>query len=190
MVFTIHDNKVFESINYSEKTVTGMEFHGCTFKKCEFSNSRFANNKFLECSFDSCNLSMMSLQGSIVNDVKFKNCKILGVNFSECHNLLFSVMFDGCILDYASFMSKKMVKTKFKKTSLKETTFSLANITGSIFDECDLYGTVFNRTDLSSVNFSTSFNYTIDPELNNIKKAIFSADGIPGLLSKYQIKIV
>jgi uncharacterized protein YjbI with pentapeptide repeats len=99
-------------------------------------------------------------------------------------------MFDGCILDYASFMSKKMVKTKFKKTSLKETTFSLANITGSIFDECDLYGTVFNRTDLSSVNFSTSFNYTIDPELNNIKKAIFSADGIPGLLSKYQIKIV
>jgi uncharacterized protein YjbI with pentapeptide repeats len=87
-------------------------------------------------------------------------------------------------------MSKKMLNTKFTKTSLKETTFSMANLTGSIFDQCDLFGTVFNRTDLGGVDFSTALNYSIDPELNNIRKAIFSADGIPGLLTKHQIKIV
>ena len=190
MEFLINDNKVFDSVDYSEQLVTGREFQSCTFKRCDLSNSRFLNNKFLECVFDSCNLSMAHLQGSILNDVKFINCKILGVNFSECQSLLFTVEFEGCILDYASFMSKKMLNTQFIRTSLKETTFSLANIAGSVFDQCDLSGTVFNRTDLGGVNFATSFNYTIDPELNNIRKAIFSADGIPGLLTKYQVKIV
>ena len=190
MELIVHDNKTFEDINYNEKRVSDREFQSCVFKKCDLSNSIFSNNKFLDCGFDGCNLSMMSLQGSILNNVEFRNCKILGVNFSECHNLLFRVMFEGCILDYSSFMSKKMLNTKFTKTSLKETTFSLANLAGSKFDQCELSGTVFNGTDLSSVNFATSYNYTIDPEINNIRKAVFSADGLPGLLSKYQIKIV
>jgi uncharacterized protein YjbI with pentapeptide repeats len=66
----------------------------------------------------------------------------------------------------------------------------MAILTGSAFEQCELSGTVFNRTDLGGVDFSTSYNYTIDPELNNIRKAVFSADGIPGLLTKHQIKIV
>jgi fluoroquinolone resistance protein len=190
MELIIHDNKTFEGIDYKHKRVSDREFQSCMFIKCDLSNSIFSNNKFLDCVFDGCNLSMMNLPGSILNNVEFKNCKILGLNFSECHNLLFTVMFDGCILDYASFMSKKMLNTRFVKTSLKETTFSLANLAGSMFDQCELSGTVFNRTDLSSVNFATSYNYTIDPEINNIHKATFSADGLPGLLAKHQLKIV
>ena len=190
MEFIVYEDKAFEGLDYAEKTVTGKEFQSCTFKKCDFSNSNFAGNKFVDCVFDGCNLSMMHLQNSFLNNVEFYNCKILGVNFSECQNLLFSVKFENCILDYASFMSKKMPNTRFIKSSLKETTFSQAILTGSTFEQCELSGTVFHRTDLGGVDFSTSYNYTIDPELNNIRKAIFSADGIPGLLTKHQVKIV
>ena len=35
-----------------------------------------------------------------------------------------------------------------------------------------------------------AYNFDIDPEINMIKKALFSAQGLPGLLSKYQLKIV
>jgi len=132
----------------------------------------------------------MKLNGAALNNAVFNNCKILGVNFSECQTMLFSVKFDGCILDYASFMGRKMVSTRFTKCSLKETTFSQANLSGSVFDQSDLSGAVFNRTDLTSVNFVTALHYSIDPEINNIKKAAFSADGLAGLLSKYQIRIV
>jgi len=190
MEFIVNEDKVFEGLDHAEKTTTGREFQSCTFKKCDFSNSNFAGNKFVDCVFDGCNLSMMRLQNSFLNNVEFYNCKILGVNFSECQNLLFSVRFENCILDYASFMSKKMLNTKFIKSSLKETTFSMAILTGSTFEQCELSGTVFNRTDLGGADFSTSYNYNIDPELNNIRKAVFSADGIPGLLTKHQIKIV
>lgn len=133
---------------------------------------------------------MMKLNGSTLNDVKFKNCKILGVIFSDCQDFLFSVDFDACILDYASFMGKKMLKTRFTKSSLKEVNFTQTNLSGSVFDQSDLSGSVFNRTDLSAVNFTTAYNYTIDPELNNIKKAIFSIHGLGGLLARHQIKII
>jgi len=132
----------------------------------------------------------MKLAKSTLSSVEFKNCKILGVNFTDCIDFLFSVGFENCILDYSSFMLKKMPKTRFSRSTLKEVTFTQASLAGSVFDDCDLSGAVFNRTDISSANFVTAYNYDIDPEINLIKKASFSAQGIHGLLSKYQLKIV
>lgn len=185
-----HDNKTFEGIIYTEKVVKGREFQSCVFKKCDLSNTDLSHNKFLECTFEDCNLSMVTLGGSTLNDAVFVNCKMLGINFSDCLSLLFSVKFDFCILDYSSFMGRKMLKTPFLRSSLKEVTFSQANLSGSTFDGSNLMGAIFNRTDLSSVNFVNAYNYIIYPELNNIKNAIFSSQGLAGLLSSYQIKIV
>jgi fluoroquinolone resistance protein len=178
-----YDNHTFEKENYTAQTVKGTEFQDCTFKNCDFSNSVFSNNKFLDCIFEDCNLSMMKLSGSTLSNAEFKNCKILGVIFSECQDFLFSVSFYACILDYASFMHKKMPKTRFNKCSLKEVNFSNT-------DQSDLSAAVFNGTDLTSANFTTAYHYAIEPELNNIRKAVFSADGLPGLLTRYDIKIV
>jgi len=50
--------------------------------------------------------------------------------------------------------------------------------------------TVFENTILEKVDFSTSFNYSIDPEMNKIKKAKFSLPEVIGLLNKYDIEIV
>ncbi len=186
----VHDDKTFNELNYNGKTVSGREFNNCTFKKCDLTDSNFSNNKFIDCVFDGCNLSVIKLAKATLSSVDFKNCKILGVNFTDCHDFLFSVGFEGCILDYASFMGKKMLKTKFSKSTLKEVTFTQANLAGSLFDNCDLNGAVFNRTDITAANFITAYNYDIDPEINLIKKASFSAQGIHGLLSKYQLKIV
>ncbi len=46
-----------------------------------------------------------------------------------------------------------------------------------------------NRVFNEGVDFRTSFNYSIDPQLNRIKKAKFSLPGIAGLLDKYDIVI-
>src|SRR5476651_1452047 len=108
-----YDNQTFEKGNYAEKTVRGKEFESCTFKNCDFQNSIFTNNKFMDCRFEACNLSLMKLSGCTLSDATFKDCKILGVIFSECQDMLFSVAFEGCILDFSSFMGKKMIKTRF-----------------------------------------------------------------------------
>jgi uncharacterized protein YjbI with pentapeptide repeats len=184
-----YDDKKFEDQSFTEMVVKGREFQSCTFKRCDFTGADFGSNKFLDCIFDGCNLSMIKLNGATLNDVQFKHCKILGVLFYECQDFLFSVSFDTCMMDYSSFMRKKMVKTKFSKSSLKEANFTQTNLAGSVFEQSDLAGTIFNQTDLSSVNFTSAYNYSIDPELNNVSKASFSLDGVSGLLDKYGIKI-
>jgi len=185
----VHDDKTFEDISYSEKQINGKEFNDCVFKKCDFSNSEFLRCKFVDCIFDGCNLSMMKLPSTTLNNVVFKHCKMLGINFSPCIDFLFSVRFESCLLDYSSFMGKKMPKTTFIKTTLKEVNFSGTNLPGSVFNDIDLNGAIFNQTDLSSANFTTAYNYIIDPELNNVKRATFSADSILGLLAKYDVRI-
>jgi hypothetical protein len=47
----------------------------------------------------------------------------------------------------------------------------------------------FERTVLEKVDFRTSYNFSIDPEVNRMKKARFSLAGIAGLLGKYDIVV-
>ena len=56
-----------------------------------------------------------------------------------------------------------------------------------LFDNCNLRRAVFVDTKLEKADFYTSYEYIIDPEKNKLKKAVFSSDGLKGLLTKYDI---
>ena len=56
-------------------------------------------------------------------------------------------------------------------------------------DNCNLDHATFNDTILASSDFTSAYNYKIDPEFNPMKKAKFSTAGIMGLLDRYDIKI-
>lgn len=184
-----HENRTFENISYTGKEVKNREFEACTFIKSDLSNSDFSYTNFIDCKFIDCNLSMMKVNSSSFRNISFDRCKLLGVNFSDCNDFLFSVGFKDCILDYASFSNKKMIKTKFLNTSLKEVSFLNTNLTGSLFEDTNLDRAVFSNCILKEANFLTATNYAIDPELNKLEKAKFSLSGSVGLLSKYKIII-
>lgn len=185
-----HNNKTFEKIIYKDRHLKGKEFNECIFIECDFSDSSFLSTKFLDCIFKDCNLSLMSLGGSTVNNAQFSGSKILGVNFSECIDFLFSVSFDNCILDYSSFQGKKMNKTIFNDSSLKGVNFTQTDLSTSAFNNCSLESAIFNQSNLSSVDLINAHNFSIDPELNRLNKAKFSLQSLPNLLEKYNIKVV
>lgn len=108
-----NENQVFDKINYAESSLTGKQFTDCTFTNCDFSNCNMACNTFVDCIFDGCNLAVIKRNSTTLNNVVFKNCKILGVNFSEAIDFLFNVTFKVSVLDYASFARKKMLETRF-----------------------------------------------------------------------------
>jgi len=143
----------------------------------------------MECEFDGCNLSMAKLHDTALKDVKFKNCKLLGVDFSVCKTFLLALGFEDCLLNLASFHQLKLKDTIFKNCQLWEADFAEADLTGAAFDGCDLRAAMFEYTVLEKADFRTAFNYSIDPELNRIKKAKFSRQGLAGLLAKYDIEI-
>jgi uncharacterized protein YjbI with pentapeptide repeats len=111
------------------------------------------------------------------------------LHFENCDQFLFEVDFDKCILNLSSFYKWKLKKTRFKDSNLSEVDFTEADLTSSLFDNCELAGARFERTILEKADLRTSRNYSIDPELNKIKKAKFSIYGISGLLDKYEIEI-
>ena len=48
----------------------------------------------------------------------------------------------------------------------------------------------FGSTILAKADFTTAINLMLDPEMNTLKKAKFSVNGLPGLLLKYDLKII
>lgn len=183
-------DQVIENVTLPSPHIFCNEFQDCVFKNCDLNGASFSGKTLVDCRFENCNLSMMQTGGAAFNDVRFKNCKMLGVIFSDARDGLFSVSFDSCILDYCSFFGKKMTKANFIKCSLKEANFTQTNLTQANFSGSDLAGAIFHETLLSKADLSAAVNFIIDPELNDIRNASFSASEIAGLLTRHQIKIV
>jgi len=73
---------------------------------------------------------------------------------------------------------------------MQEANFEESDLTGSIFADCDLTRTLFSNTILYETDFTSAYNFSIDPEKNKMKKAKFSVMGLQGLLEKYSLQIV
>ena len=97
--------------------------------------------------------------------------------------------FTNCRLDYTKFYSLKLKKMRFTGCSLVSADFMETDLTETVFDNCDLRRAVFYKTNLQKADFSTSRNFVIDPEQNKMKKAVFSLEGLKGLLEKYNLNI-
>jgi fluoroquinolone resistance protein len=132
----------------------------------------------------------VKLSKTAMKDVKFRGCKMLGLHFEDCKDFLFAVDFDNCILTHSTFFRVNLKKTFFSRSKLIEVDFSEADLSSAVFDGCDLLGAKFDQTILEKSDFTSSYNYSIDPDNNRIKKATFSREGIAGLLDKYDIVII
>jgi fluoroquinolone resistance protein len=179
------DKELFSKINFAEVPDKQTEFEHCDFTSCVFPDLSKLN--FRDCLFRNCDLSNLKTAQSIFQNCEFKDCKLLGLNFSGAKDFAFEVHFEGCNMDYASFDKKKMNKSSFKKARLHHANFTQADLSKSVFADCDLYEATFAGTDLSGVDLSSCINFSIDPELNKIKKAKFSLQSLPGLLQRYDI---
>ena len=103
--------------------------------------------------------------------------------------VLYHFNFRDCILDYAQFYKLKLKKMQFDNCSMVAVDFMGTDLTESVFNNCDLRRAVFINTIANKADFYTSFNYAIDPEVNKLKKAQFSVNGLKGLLEKYDLVI-
>ena len=73
---------------------------------------------------------------------------------------------------------------------MKSVDFGNTNISDSVFDKCNLLGALFERTNLEKADFSSVYNFELDPEDNRIKGAKFSKENVAGLLGKYGVKVI
>ena len=77
----------------------------------------------------------------------------------------------------------------FRNCNLEEVDFTDAILTSSLFDNCNLKNSIFDQTNLEKVDFRTSFNIKLKPDINKIKGAKFSKANVIGLLDDYKITV-
>lgn len=189
MIRPIFEEQKFDRINFTETEFPSGDYENCIFVDCVFSNTDLSGQNFTDCTFIRCNFSLARTVKTALRNIRFKECKLLGLHFETCSTFLFSSDFEDCLLNLSSFYQMHIKKTRFKNCSLQEVDFTETDLTGSLFEACDLTGAMFEHTLLEKVDFRTSHNFIIDPEVNRIKKAMFSMTGLPGLLNKYHIEI-
>ncbi|PBQ31684.1 hypothetical protein CNR22_07850 [Sphingobacteriaceae bacterium] len=179
--------ELFKNIDFSTEHSFRKEFEYCEFISCIFPD--LSNLIFRDCIFRNCNFSNLKTHQSILQNCLYKDCKLLGVNFSGAKDFAFEIHFDNCNLDYSSFDKKKLNKSSFKNSKIHGANFTQADLSKCTVSNCDFYEALFSGTNLSGLDLSTSVNFTIDPELNKIKKAKFALRSLPGLLQRYEIQV-
>ena len=162
-------------------------FEQCVFKKCTFEDISCC--EFLKCEFHDCNFSNCKTNGTAFQETTFVNCKMLGVNFSQCNTFLLSFRFENCQLDYSDFSKIEIPRTSFCNSSLKDVLFEQTKLSASTFAGSNLQNATFHRCDLSHCDFNTAQNFTIIPKDNLMRQAKFSIYGLEGLLTEFGLKI-
>jgi uncharacterized protein YjbI with pentapeptide repeats len=177
----------YNNIIYSEEEVNFKEFECCTFTNCNFSQCIFLAVTFIDCTFNDCTFSKAKINYVAFRTVTFNRCEIKEVNFAMCDKLIFEIAFTDCILDFSKFYTLKIKGTSFTNCSLIAVDFMSTDLTEVIFENCDLYRSEFAKAIANKANFKTSYNYTIDPKVTKLKKAVFAFEGLKGLLYKHDI---
>ena len=166
------------------------EFDNCRFQNCNFQSVVLSDIRFIDCQFEDSDLSMAKVERTVFQKVSFKGCKLSGVLFDGCDPFSLELQFEQCKLDHSSFMGLKIHDAVFKNCSLKGVDFSDAILKAACFVESDLLEAKFENTLLEKSDFRGATNYAIFPSMNKLKAAIFSLDGLPGLLTEYGIKVM
>ncbi|GAB3859351.1 hypothetical protein GCM10028822_35760 [Hymenobacter terrigena] len=165
------------------------EFDEFRFVNCDFSEADFSRIRFTDCLFEHCNLSSAKLAGTALQNVAFADCKLLGLQFTACRDMLFRVHFDQCQLRYASFAGRVMPGTRFVGCSLEEADFADADLSAAVFEGCALAGAVFQNTRLAEADFRSATGFVIDPESNVITGAHFTLHGLLGVVARYNLMV-
>ena len=185
----LFEDEKWVGLDYARAPLAPGEYEQCSFSGCTFLHADLSGIVFSGCDFTDCDLSMAQLRGTALREVRFSNCKLLGLRFDECHSFSFAVSFDKCVLNLSSFFRLKMPKTRFRDCKLEEVEFVEADLSQAIFDNCELRGALFEQTNLQGADFRTAYQFSIDPEINRIQKARFLRQNLAGLLDKFKISI-
>ena len=181
------EGETFEKKAFKSAAVS--EYDQCVFIDCDLSATDLSDSRFIDCEFRSCDLSNSKLIKTSFQNVKFSQCKMMGLLFDQCNTISFEVEFEECQLSHSSFYQMKLQKIRFTGCKLEGVDFTLSDLRSAIITSCDLKDATFSDTLLEKADLRQSVNYSIDPDGNYIKGAIFSTPEVLGLLSKYGIVV-
>ncbi|MDY6926420.1 MAG: pentapeptide repeat-containing protein [Pseudomonadota bacterium] len=184
----------FKGLLWIEKRLSGASFEECEFIDCDFSDSQFHGCKFTQCEFVRCNLSLTDMANSQLYGLTFKDCKLVGVDWTKAdwpqYYRDFELKFQRCLLNDASFYGLTLNELVMDECRVHDADFREGNFTDSQMTHCTFDRSLFMHTNLERVDFSDSTGCSIDVLANELKGARFSSFEAVHLLESLGIVLV
>jgi len=195
------DDDYYEDQNFRGLEMDGGEVHGitfvnCTFLSCAFAEATFKACRFQGCTFKKCDLSLVKLDDSSFSGSTFEDSRLIGVNWvhldwgkSDFQPLSNPMCFNGCVLNYGTFMGLTLEKVVILRCTVWDVDFSDASLCKADCRFSDFTNSRFRHTDLSEADLRGASNYFIQPQHNTLKKTRFSLPEAMSLLYNLDIEI-
>jgi len=181
-----YSQETFSKLVLTEEIIKSTVFDECMFIDCVFIGCKFEKCRLLNCKFEKCDLSNIIPMNSEFREVKFTNCKAIGIDWTRASKTI-ELDFTECLLNYSNFRLLKLPKTIIKKSEVKDVDFIETDLKNSNLTGSDFENSTFFKTNLSEVDFTRAINYTIDVNNNTMKKTRFSLPEALSLLNYLDI---
>lgn len=189
-----YEQVTFKKLDIREQKITQKTFQECIFTQCTLNEVSFENCKFLKCSFKDCDLNLMKVKNCTFSEVEFESTKVVGVNWMEAmwgkNNLLGSINFTGCTLNYSTFIGLMLRKMTLTRCLAKDVDFAEADLTQANCVGTDFTDSRFHHTNLTEANFTDATHYNISATHNTLKKTRFSLPEAVSLLHSLDIVLI
>jgi len=190
------EEQVFNHAEDSGSFIEQSDFLSCRFQSCDLGETQLKSCTFRDCLFEDCALEMMRVEKCVFKNTQFERSKMLGIDWTlaawgrrEIAQLIKTINFKDCVLNYSSFMGLNLNGIHFLNCSLLEVDFSEASLLKADFSGSDLQRTIFRATDLREADFRKARNYSISPQWNNISQTRFSLPEAMALLYAMDIRL-
>lgn len=191
---TPHFDQTFSQFDYATREFTDQEFDNCLFDGCDFSEAHFYHCSFTDCTFTHCNLNLLQVAHSKFTDVKFMDCKALGIDWTKAYwrglNLGAPLWFQRCLINSSSFYGLQQTNMVIESCRAHDVDFREADLSGANFSDSDLTHSLFGNTNLTDTNFQNASNYDINLNNNILKNAQFSRYEAVRLLEYLGLRLV
>ncbi|MBS2029318.1 MAG: pentapeptide repeat-containing protein [Deltaproteobacteria bacterium] len=183
----------FEDALIDGLDLQGFDFAGkdlvrCTFRNANLQLSRWGEARLEECVFEGCDLSRMVPAEMKAHGVRFKRCKITGVEFSRL-SLSPELAFEDCNLRYSSFVDINLRDAPLIRCQALEANFIGVELTGADFSGTELTGSTFEGATLAKADFTSAKGAFLDPAKNKVKGVRVGVDSAVLLASSFGMKV-
>jgi fluoroquinolone resistance protein len=126
---------------------------------------------FDDVEFEDCDLSSVRLTGVSLGEVRFRRCKLLGVDWSSVSQSLIGnpLLFEACQLDYGVFQNMQLRRSVFRDCSAREIDLVGADIGEATFAGTNLERARFGATRLVETDLVGARGYELDPRENDVR---------------------
>jgi uncharacterized protein YjbI with pentapeptide repeats len=188
---------LFDTYSYENETIValdasdiaGKEFSSCRLERCDFTEADLGGSRFEDCRFVACNFSNPIVKRARFANAAFEECKVVGINFYACDQLVFDIEFDRCHILNCNFSDLKMKRSKFTSCDIRGCDFENTYLVEAVFDKSSFAETLFHACDLERASFRGAHGYSMDPRVNKVAKAIFSFPEVLSLVECFGIRI-